>query len=361
MADAIKCVQINMNRSGLAAVSLNEKLKSVKGNYLCFTTEPYRFKGNLARLPQKCTLIPERNTIEDPRAAIWSNMDLIEISSLCTKDCAVALLEHKEGRTLIASIYMDMNERVEQEFLLALLDYSNENKYPLIIGTDTNCHSNMFGPESNKRGADLEELIIEHSLVIENIGHEPTYEVIRGNNHIKTCIDATLTRDLGGAVKAWTVDREYNGSDHNTITFDLQLHTKEIKAERNWNKGDWPELNRLLKAEEFYEPFLITEKKLDRCLQQLYKKLYKILDKVCPMKKIRKKVKANVWYTKDLRRLAKRIKKAYKNSIRLLGDSKVYYKKLLKKYRKLIKKRRRSSLEEVQRNQTNSKRHGEAK
>ena len=136
-------------------------------------------------------------------------MDLIEISSLCTKDCAVALLEHKEGRTLIASVYMDMNERVEQEFLLTLLDYSNENKYPLIIGTDTNCHSNMFGPESNKRGADLEELIIEHSLVIENIGHEPTYEVIRGNNHIKTCIDATLTWDLGGAVKAWTVDREY--------------------------------------------------------------------------------------------------------------------------------------------------------
>jgi len=45
MGDAIKCVQVNMNRSGLAAVSLNEKLKTIKGNYLCLVTEPYRYKG----------------------------------------------------------------------------------------------------------------------------------------------------------------------------------------------------------------------------------------------------------------------------------------------------------------------------
>ena len=121
MVDAIKCVQVNMNRSGLAAVSLNEKLKAIRGNYLCLVTEPYRFKSKLASLPQKCTLIPDKDTMEDPRAVIFSNLDLVEISSLCRKDCAVALLEHEEGRLLIASIYMDVNVCIEQDFLVSLL------------------------------------------------------------------------------------------------------------------------------------------------------------------------------------------------------------------------------------------------
>ena len=223
MADVIKCVQVNMNRSGLAAVSLNEKLKNIKGSYICLTTEPYRYKGNLANLPQKCTFVPDKSTLEDPRASIFSNLELIEISSLCTKDCAVALLEHKEGKLLVASIYMDVNEKIEQEFIIALMEYSNNYGLPILIGTDTNSHSHMFGVDSNKRGVELEELIIEQALSVENIGTEPTYEVIRGNNHIQTCIDATLTRDLGGTVGAWTVEREFNGSDHNSITFDLNL------------------------------------------------------------------------------------------------------------------------------------------
>ena len=106
---------------------------------------------------------------------------------------------------------------------MSLIEYSNQKGLPLLIGTDTNCHSLMFGNESNKRGQELDEFLIEHSFTIENIGKEPTYEVVRGNKHIQTCIDATLTRDNPGTINAWTVEREFNGSDHNTITFELQL------------------------------------------------------------------------------------------------------------------------------------------
>ena len=54
-----------------------------------------------------------------------------------------------------------------------------------------------------------------------------------------------------------------------------------------------------------------TEKKLDRCLHQFYKKLNRVLDRTCPKKKRSTKVKANVWYNKNLKEMAKRIKKAY--------------------------------------------------
>ena len=67
------------------------------------------------------------------------------------------------------------------------------------------------------------------------------------------------------------------------------------------------------------------------------------MDKVCPKKKRRTKIKANPWYNKTLKALSEKVKKAYKNSKRLLGESKVYYKKLVSKYKKLCKQRRRAS------------------
>ena len=45
-----------------------------------------------------------------------------------------------------------------------------------------------------------------------------------------------------------------------------------MKAERNWDKGEWTLLKPLLEEEDFYEPIIVTEKKLDQCLYQLYKK-----------------------------------------------------------------------------------------
>ena len=118
---------------------------------------------------------------------------------------------------------------------------------------------------------------------------------------------------------------------------------EDKKEERNWNAGQWILMKNYLAHETFYEPGVLTEKKLDRCLQQFYKKINRVLDQVCPKKKISTKIRANVWYTKSLKEMAKRIKKAYKLSKRILGEAHAHYKNLVKKYKKLCKKRRRSS------------------
>ena len=41
----LKFIQLNMNKAGLAAISLNERLKSIKRDFVCLITEPYNFKG----------------------------------------------------------------------------------------------------------------------------------------------------------------------------------------------------------------------------------------------------------------------------------------------------------------------------
>ena len=94
MDNVVQVVQLNMNRSNLAAVALNERLKNLRGKYICLLTEPFRYKGKLASMPQRCNVVPDSNTVKDPRASIVSNLELIEISALCTKDSAVAITKH---------------------------------------------------------------------------------------------------------------------------------------------------------------------------------------------------------------------------------------------------------------------------
>ena len=143
--------------------------------------------------------------------------------------------------------------------------------------------------------------------MVENIGTVPTYETIRGDNRIQTCIDITLSRAMDDKIKNWNVDQEYNGSDHNTILFTLDINPPKPKAVRNWNAGIWSQLTTEMKLCTFYEPEIVTEKKLDRCLYQLYQKLNRALDKICPKKIKETKVRANSWYNKDLKRMAGRI------------------------------------------------------
>ena len=59
-------ILLNMNWSGMAAVALNERLKT---KFVCLLTEPYHYKGKLASIPAKMTVIPEN--ITDPRASIF--------------------------------------------------------------------------------------------------------------------------------------------------------------------------------------------------------------------------------------------------------------------------------------------------
>ena len=68
-----------------------------------------------------------------------------------------------------------------------------------------------------------------------------------------------------------------------------------------------------------------------------------MLNDTCPKKARKQKIKANTWYTKDHKKLAKKVKKAYKRGKRNLGESWVYYKKIAKKYKALCRKSRVSS------------------
>ena len=170
-----------MNWAGLAAVCLNERIKSIKSEFVCLITEPHNYGGKVASLPRNCHLVPDTLKEKECRAAIIAspNLELVEVSELCTKDCAVAYCTINKTRILICSIYLDINKAVVQEWLDKIIKYATDKEVELIIGADTNCHSNLFGEDTNKRGRDFEEFVIENALAIKNVGTVPTFETIR--------------------------------------------------------------------------------------------------------------------------------------------------------------------------------------
>ena len=145
MDEEVQVIQLNMNRSNLAAVSLNERLKTLKNKYICLLTEPFRYKDKLASMPQKCHVVPDLNRVRDPRASIISNLELIEISSLCTRDSAVAIIKHRGGKYLLVSLYMDINLDIRGEHVSNILSYASKMNTPLLIGADTNSHTTILG------------------------------------------------------------------------------------------------------------------------------------------------------------------------------------------------------------------------
>jgi CRISPR/Cas system CSM-associated protein Csm2 small subunit len=107
-------------------------------------------------------------------------------------------------------------------------------------------------------------------------------------------------------VYKWEVNTDYNGSDHNTITFCIANITETIPKRRNWEKADWKEFSNALDKKALQFPEVITDKKLDIQCEKLYSVINKALDKVCPMKKEFKRGKNNPWYGEELMELRRR-------------------------------------------------------
>ena len=105
------------------------------------------------------------------------------------------------------------------------MTFASHRGYAIIIGTDSNCHSELYGLETNKRGEHLEEFIGQYNLRVENQGKTPTFQAGVGSS----IIDVTLTARLSVTVKNWRVSTNPNFSDHNTIKYELNIEQRKQK------------------------------------------------------------------------------------------------------------------------------------
>ena len=141
---------------------------------------------------------------------------------------------------------MDIKLSIKPPWLVKVLEYANSRKLPIIIGMDSNAHSSLYGNQTNPRGEELEEIIINHGLFIENLGTKPTFQAARENGMIESTIDVTLSRGVDQRINNWRVMDGYNGSDHKTIRFEMYDVSSRREKVRLWDKTNWFLFNELI-------------------------------------------------------------------------------------------------------------------
>ena len=303
--------QCNLQKSKMAQIGIGNDIRQLnKKNkpFIFLVQEPCLNNNNLALQPLSCK---KYSVGIKPRTCIYTSMGRENwlVESLSTRDLIVIQTEIKKQKVLIASSYLDIeNKDVLTVELTNLMEYAARKNWGLLIGMDSNCHSVTFGLETNARGEILEEFMATHNLTVENIGKEPTYES-RGNT---TCIDVTLTRNLNFSILQWMVNREFNSSDHNSIHYDLEDDLTTLPKTWKYHNADWALFNELLTKQVFKLPNNINQEDLEKAISDLYKKLHLTMKKSVPRSKPKTIDKNNPWWTKKLKTERNSVSKLYK-------------------------------------------------
>ena len=311
MAQEILFKQLNMHRAQAASTILHSEVAINPS--ICMITEPCTAFGKVTQIPPNHRGVPSTTMSNRPRAAIFipRNMTFIHLEQLSNSDCAVVILNTERGKVLLASIYLDYNEDVVQDWLVNLMSYIDSKKLAVLLAFDSNAHSQLYAPDTNDRGKIFEEFILQHNLSVENRGVSPTYHAFRGGENIDTCIDVTLSKNLV-PINNWRVhDREFNGSDHHTISWSLTLELKKRPPIRPWAKAKWDIFTKHVADYEFHLPENLTSRKVDGLLKRWYKVINEGLDKACPMREPRLSPVEMDWYGSDQKYLKNRAKRKY--------------------------------------------------
>ena len=333
-----------MHRATGAATILNSKINSNPS--ICMLTEPCTAFHKISQVPANHACFPNTTLAERPRAAIYvpRSLPCVFLEQLSNKDCSVILLDTKNGKILLASIYLDSNDDVVQEWLENLIAYIDNKHLPALLSFDCNAHSQLWGPDTNERGKDFEEFIIQNNLRVENRGDAPTFHAFRRGELITSHIDVTLTKNMI-PLHNWRVwNRSFNGSDHHTISWSLPLEIAPRPPIRPWSKAKWGVFTKEVSAYNFEYPENFNSKKVDKLVDRWYKVVNDALDKACPKRPPKPSPAEMDWYGSDHRFLKNRAKRKYlaQANDHCPGKRKAYL-KAKKAYARACKKGRREA------------------
>jgi hypothetical protein len=297
-------LQFNCQKSPTAAASVIQFINNRAPNtYLVALHEPCVYKGRVTTFPgNKYT--GTSDPIEQPRAAIWasSNLDLWTNTEYSDRDMVTVVWNNQifpSNQMYITSLYCDINFQIISTKLQKLVHYCRQNDMPILILADSNAHSTLWGcTTDNERGRDLEDFLIDSSLMTLNVGNTPTFDCNRG----RTIIDISIASpEVAEMVDSWRVLDDNFCSDHKCIEIVLNIEP-HIAFFRNYTNSDWNEFKRLITVdmEARQWPKLWSPEIIEGTLDQWYKSIQLAIERIAPL--IKRKTKISVsWYTNDLR------------------------------------------------------------
>ena len=251
----IRVTHINQQHSHNSSLTLAENLETFYDPsipHIVKIMEPLcSKKGKLLDIPKNYKCFIKSNTEQSPRAAILVSENIEQKvmfhDSLTDRDnCTISIKDHKDPckRQYINANYLPYEEKVENNLLKTIMEYTNETGNGLITGSDTNCQSTLWGNnKTNSRGKELETLLNDMNINIENTTYSPTWQ----SRGMQSTIDLTLTNGNAPNITNWQILQGVSESDHSYITYEIE-HKKNITDQPYSKKINWQLFEQSLKA-----------------------------------------------------------------------------------------------------------------
>jgi hypothetical protein len=299
---------LNLRKSKVATFNIAQSLKPY--DILC-VQEPYVRNGK----------IPVGNSICHPMDGARAGFlvggkianDIRELTEFTGKDfCAISI---EPAKLWVASVYCD-GKTDFPEGIERLAERAAREGVALVLNLDSNAHSTLWGsPASNKRGDDLELILLSCNLEVINVGEVPTFSNEQGHSsHIDvTLANAKAARRLSG----WMVDEDIDSlSDHKLIRMQVD-HDGPVPSESpailNVRKANWDSFRSNLSG----PPSLTLEstEALDEWAEALERNLKEALTVAWPLKRTGNRP-AVPWWNQELSEMRKRVNKLHNKSKR---------------------------------------------
>ncbi|KAJ2940791.1 hypothetical protein O0L34_g14908 [Tuta absoluta] len=208
------------------------------------------YKG--ARIFQNTS--PGEGTVKSAIAIFDPNLDVTQYPELTTNNIAVVRIRTSAWSILLIAYYFEPDSPIEPYLnqLRGITEKLGADK--IIIGGDCNAKSIWWGGDKDDcRGEEMLGALDEIGLQILNVGTVPTFDVIRGDQHLTSYIDVTAcSPDLLDRITDWKVIENLTSSDHNGIEFGVKTQKSkgtEIKRTTrkfNTKKADWTKFRETL-------------------------------------------------------------------------------------------------------------------
>ena len=311
--------QINLHKSKAATAELNRRVEYD----VAFITEPYAPYGLVRIEAGKGCIISSRGTKKNPpRACLRLCLPSWPMDEFTNRDMATAMIRLEGGDFCVASLYLDIDYKVNNESFIQLIERCESQGTPLIMGLDSNAHSQLWGcEESNQRGEELEAILLEHEMVVLNQDDVPTFITEKG----KSIIDITIANRYAiekWDFEDWRVDLQESFSDHRYITFSGGTFVPEKREVRNLNKTNWTKFREQLANVEWLT--VDESSNLNDLAEFFERQVEEAIEIACPRKPAINR-RPNSWWTVDLEKSRKNCR-----NLRALKDKDL---DSLKKYR----------------------------
>ena len=296
-------IQINLQKSRTASVELGKR----DDFQIALLTEPYSYKGTMTLLDSGRTALFHTNRCK-PRAGVGvrGNFNPWLVEEFTGEDIATVAVSINNKMIYVSSVYLDINFPVRNILLTALVEKTNRKGIPLLVGLDTNAHSSLWGSEdTNSRGEEMEDFILENNLHILNEGQCPTFKTTRA----ATIIDVTLANQLAMQTicfNNWHVEERESLSDHKYISLQCASHPETTERKRNFRKADWSafstttEVAIILTKWEDNSEGTDAAAEVNRLTDTLYEVIEKGLDRACPLRRPVAHGRPYNWWTPHL-------------------------------------------------------------